>query len=756
MRSSTLSPVLLCIQGLCLLVASDVSISLSSQTVPSCQTGRVGVTTKEIISQLAKRMITITLTTTSTDTTDCTCTETALSTTVSTDEIQTTTSLMASSSPQATASQTSTDVQSTSIDVSTTTTIPASTETPVGDISTVTDWRVTTVVSFITLAPSAPTPLSSKSFTQDVSVSVQYTTVTVHDTSYTTRWRTTELSNATPISQSIPSSNSGVFVSASSDQSSTITVSTTTAIGTSVIDSSQVDLSTSNTPSLPSESAPDEAPNSDPSASAQYTTVTFHDTSYVTSWTMTNVPNNTAVTQSTPASSSEPSKLSEDQVTLSSRTSPAGNSTIVVSTTTVVVYTSATESPQGGLWITVLPTTTGDAAPLSSLPLPTSPGDPSGQPTEEGPDSSLVASQSNTDGSRVSTSQISIHHATEQERSSRVQSSTEPFVTPANPVTPSGSPSAGQAQTDDRSAVLSSTSVSPNSSLSICPTRVINPTYTPTSRPPRDYTWGCPPNFLCNPSKRTANGECNFEAGPPADTYYCAPEECIPSPPLPSTSFQGSTTSSGQIRFTVAPGFINLSPLQFGLGYDIFEFPEPRVNTQRDLNIPGKCYGPCNDAMEAAESITKTQKLCSPGSPFQVSHRACKSCVDSGSGVRTTSSALPEFQQFLFYCEGSTNATSTIQSHSATYSRGRSSSSIFSATGTRDTVYSNFKQTVKMGAFTIPPGKATSTSRIGSTSSHLPASPTGHLVYTGGAFHYPARSFWEVMSVFLFCVWFTF
>lgn len=206
----------------------------------------------------------------------------------------------------------------------------------------------------------------------------------------------------------------------------------------------------------------------------------------------------------------------------------------------------------------------------------------------------------------------------------------------------------------------------------------------------------------------------------------------------------------------MAPGFINLSPIQFGLGYDIFEFPQPRANTQREwaVKIPGKCYDSCNNAMEAAESITKAQKLCSPGSPFQVSHRACKSCVESGSGVRTSSSALPEFQQFLFYCEESTNVTLTTQHPSATYSRGRGSSSMPPTTNTGDTVYSSPKQPVSTAAYTIPHAKSASTSHIQSTSSRLPASTTSHWIYTGGAsWRYPTRSLWEITSVFLLCLW---
>lgn len=283
MRSLTLPLALLCIQGLCFLVASDVSVSHSSQTGAPCQMGRVGVTTERIISRRARDIITITLTSTSTDTTDCTCTETALSTAANTDETQTTSSLLASSSPQATASRASADVQSISTDTSTTSAVPASTKTTLDNMSTVTDWSVTTVVSFITVTADSPTPLPSKPFTSDIStslavnttsdptqhlsVSTQYTTVT--DTSYTTRWGTTALANTTPTSQSIWSSSSdastmtesgALFPSSESyGQSSTImistaTTSTTMVLDTSATDGSQVDTSATSKSNPPTES----------------------------------------------------------------------------------------------------------------------------------------------------------------------------------------------------------------------------------------------------------------------------------------------------------------------------------------------------------------------------------------------------------------------------------------------------------------------------------------------------------------------
>ncbi|KAJ5882734.1 uncharacterized protein N7473_011168 [Penicillium subrubescens] len=215
----------------------------------------------------------------------------------------------------------------------------------------------------------------------------------------------------------------------------------------------------------------------------------------------------------------------------------------------------------------------------------------------------------------------------------------------------------------------STTSEPTQFSLSICPTRIKNPTYTAPFPQPTDYTWGCPPHYLCQPDKKTPDGECNFEAGPPADTYYCAPDQCVPSPPLLTPQFGKASDATGEASFfEVSPGYFNLNPYEFGLDYDIFIFPGPPGNAKRELSvrIPGKCYDPCNDAMLEAESTGKTTDLCPTAAAFITLVRACQSCVASFDLPRNSATVLPQFQQFLFYCDGLHNQTALTAIQSST------------------------------------------------------------------------------------------
>lgn len=196
-------------------------------------------------------------------------------------------------------------------------------------------------------------------------------------------------------------------------------------------------------------------------------------------------------------------------------------------------------------------------------------------------------------------------------------------------------------------------------SMKICPTRTINPTYTPKSPLPTDFTWGCPPLFLCQPNKTTTDGECNFEAGPPADTYYCSPEECLQVPLLHLPDNIMKPTQK-DYKYIFSPGYFNLNPLDFqGLGYWIFDSINQVSRKRRDsVKIPGKCYSVCNDAMLEAEK-GKTEDLCQRDAAFLTLVRACQTCVSSVDTDVVISSALPSFQQFLFYCSEVSNTNET-------------------------------------------------------------------------------------------------
>lgn len=102
--------------------------------------------------------------------------------------------------------------------------------------------------------------------------------------------------------------------------------------------------------------------------------------------------------------------------------------------------------------------------------------------------------------------------------------------------------------------------------LVTCPTRTLNPTYTPPTALPTNWLWGCPPDTLCTPKQI----DCNFESNLPADTYVCSPEDCKPVTPLPplDTSWDAHNCTP----YIPPPGYANLAPPIFDLGYDIFQF----------------------------------------------------------------------------------------------------------------------------------------------------------------------------------------
>jgi hypothetical protein len=204
------------------------------------------------------------------------------------------------------------------------------------------------------------------------------------------------------------------------------------------------------------------------------------------------------------------------------------------------------------------------------------------------------------------------------------------------------------------------TTVSTTATISICPSRIVNPTYTPPAPLPTDFTWGCPPGFLCHPRNGPGDGNCNFEAGPPAVTFFCSPDECIPSPKLlPNKPCDLSVSPDDICKFNVTPGYFNLNPTEFGLNYGIFAFPEGIQVQERSLRrwgrraeqIPGVCYEECNSCMLEAEAVGKTPALCQKNSAFEIDLGDCNACISRHSTGATATGSLPEFQQFLSYCQ---------------------------------------------------------------------------------------------------------
>lgn len=132
---------------------------------------------------------------------------------------------------------------------------------------------------------------------------------------------------------------------------------------------------------------------------------------------------------------------------------------------------------------------------------------------------------------------------------------------------------------------VSTTCPTPTSGITTCPTRIINPTYTPAQPLPSNYLWGCPPGKLCHPKREN----CNFEQNLPADTYICAPEECLPVADLPPLGkledYLGSVNDSCA-WITPIDDYFNLNPLLFGLDFDIFNiYGQPKCTPAPPVTV---------------------------------------------------------------------------------------------------------------------------------------------------------------------------
>lgn len=234
------------------------------------------------------------------------------------------------------------------------------------------------------------------------------------------------------------------------------------------------------------------------------------------------------------------------------------------------------------------------------------------------------------------------------------------------------------------------------SGLVTCPTRITNTAYTPPTPLPSNYLWGCPPGKLCHPKREG----CNFEQKPPADTYACAPEECLPVAALtPFDAYLAANTPSNDSCAWLTPidEYFNLNPLFFGLDFGIFKIhgqetctsacpaastvttqapgswgawsgpaptsasnhgsvAPPHVTKRADLSERGLakrvvavsgCYRHCNYAEHVWESIGKEARLCDTLRPILNSLSACNSL---SSGVGVASSVASELNAPLEFC----------------------------------------------------------------------------------------------------------
>ena len=191
---------------------------------------------------------------------------------------------------------------------------------------------------------------------------------------------------------------------------------------------------------------------------------------------------------------------------------------------------------------------------------------------------------------------------------------------------------------------------------------------------PKNYTWGCPPGYLCKPPHTDDREDCTVEAGLPAESYTCSPSNCVVAPPL----VINQTTVEGHV-FTYSQDYYNLDPEDFGLSYKILQgsggsqpsdsttsgispfspskpLPAAQGGTGSDGSIPPLCYNICNDVGLEAQSMGKTPELCQPDSAFSTERAHCKSCIElkaSNPSEAYSQRLLPSFSQFLNYCDES-------------------------------------------------------------------------------------------------------
>ncbi|KAJ5144049.1 uncharacterized protein N7515_002836 [Penicillium bovifimosum] len=280
------------------------------------------------------------------------------------------------------------------------------------------------------------------------------------------------------------------------------------------------------------------------------------------------------------------------------------------------------------------------------------------------------------------------------------------------------------------------TSESPSSPApnSVCPSLISNPTYTPTAALPVDYTWGCPPGYICQPAHVGDRADCTIEAGLPDVGYVCTPSDCVPAPPL---------DSDPSSEYDLSKEYFNLNPEGFGLDYSIYDtsadnavgkrfislrdFIAGRKAKRVDItNIPTVCYNDCNSAAHEPQVLGKTSEICQSDSAFMEDVAICEDCVtnnaeDSESGSDIYSSQMqPTFAQWLNYCSDmvtsttATTATSTTSSVTQTteVTTEVTTTSSVTTTSTSDTPTETTFTTTETTSIMTTSGQTTSTQSL--------------------------------------------
>ncbi|ELR04141.1 hypothetical protein VC83_02063 [Pseudogymnoascus destructans] len=194
---------------------------------------------------------------------------------------------------------------------------------------------------------------------------------------------------------------------------------------------------------------------------------------------------------------------------------------------------------------------------------------------------------------------------------------------------------------------------------------------------PDNYTWGCPPGRICAP--RHPFG-CDVFADPPSRNYVCDPLDCFDAPKAKLVEWKYGETG----YYPLTPGYFALSPLAFGLSYDIFSedvvvevvngvpvatittgnwasqatitaaYTVPALRRRAPETAPAICFPQCNNIVTAGQAIGKTPALCAAGSAFLNYVSACKQCVvNNGDATQKTLQdyVIPQYQQWIDFCD---------------------------------------------------------------------------------------------------------
>lgn len=228
-------------------------------------------------------------------------------------------------------------------------------------------------------------------------------------------------------------------------------------------------------------------------------------------------------------------------------------------------------------------------------------------------------------------------------------------------------------------------------SIRVCPTRLVNPNFSVKVPLPNDWTWGCPPGWLCKPPKEN----CDIEAGLPDRGFTCSPDHCIPAEPLPrplqtwdDTIYGNSTPATNpSLGINLIDSYFNMDPTSYGLTYEIFVIEQeltytetivlppnptsvpryfPKIKArQGQTDIPPNCYPWCNNALLEVQSLGKSPEICESGSAFLTSVGQCRECIEYHADPAQPDSFVriaPQFQQFIDYCDvpASTTVSTTV------------------------------------------------------------------------------------------------